>query len=342
MDYDPMAMDEIESKGPVIKISQADTVRVKFELSNADISFANSLRRVMLAEIPTIAIDLVEIEDNSSVLADEFIAHRLGLIPLNAEGIEELQYSRDCDCEEYCDHCSVKLTLHARCTGDENMQVVARDLVPSGDRINRVLGTPIINESSDGLGPLIMKLRPGQEIKLQCIAKKGIAKEHAKWAAPSAIGFEYDPHNKLHHLDMWYETDAKLEWPPSEYADWEEPPQEGERFDFNAVPDRFYFNVETAGNIPPDAIVTEGIKVIQQKLASMIHDLGETEGGENGDYNGPRSPEYNGGGDGWQDQGFTTPYGNGGNQSAWGGGAGGTTPYGTTPYGGAGAGNGGW
>lgn len=330
-------MDEPEALGPVVKISQADSTRVKFELSNSELSFANSLRRVMLAEIPTIAIDLVQIEANSSVLADEFIAHRLGLIPLSAEGIEALNYSRDCDCEEYCERCSVKLSLHAKCTGDETMSVSARDLLPVGERINQVLGTPVINDP-DGMGALIMKLRKGQEIKLTVIAKKGIAKEHAKWAPSAAIGFEYDPHNKLHHLDLWYEADAKKEWPPSEYADWEEPPQEGEPFDYDAVPNRFYLNVETAGPLPPDAIVTQGIKVLQMKLAALVHSLSDE--GDGGDYNGPRSPEYGGGGEGWgQDQGFTTPYGNGGNQSSWGG-AGGTTPYGQTPYG-AGAG-GGW
>lgn len=130
--------------------------------------------------------------------------------------------------------------------------------------------------------------------------------------------------------------------PPSEYADWEEPPQEGEPFDYDAVPNRFYFNVETAGALPPDAIITEGIKVLQIKLAQMVKDLSEGDGDGNGAYDGPRSPEFGGGGgDGWgggQDPGFTTPYGNGGNQSAWGGAGagGGTTPYGTTPYGGAG------
>ena len=186
-------------------------MRVKFELSNADLAFANSLRRVMLGEIPTLAIDLVEIEDNSTVLADEFIAHRLGLIPISAAGVENLLYSRDCDCDEYCENCSVELHLHAKCTGDSVMPVCARDLVPSTDRINQSLGTPIITDEA-GMGSLILKLRPGQEIKLKCIAKKGIAKEHAKWAPSSAIGFEYDPHNKLHHLDMWYEKDAKAEW----------------------------------------------------------------------------------------------------------------------------------
>lgn len=223
------------------------------------------------------------------------------------------------------------------------MSVMGRDLVPSSDRINQALGTPVISDS-EGLGPLILKLRPGQEIKLRCIAKKGIAKEHAKWAPSAAIGFEYDPHNKLHHMDMWFESDAKSEWPPSEYADWEEPPQEGEPFDYDAVPNRFYFNVETAGNLAPDVIVTEGIKVLQTKLASLIKDLtnDDSADGAGGEYNGPRSPEFGGGGgDAWQDQGYTTPYGNGGNQSSWGG-AGGTTPYGTTPYGAGASGGGGW
>ena len=50
------------------------------------------------------------------------------------------------------------------------------------------------------------------------LAKKGIAKEHAKWAPTAAIGFEYDPHNKLKHLDYWYEEDPIKEWPLSENA----------------------------------------------------------------------------------------------------------------------------
>ena len=81
-------------------------------------------------------------------------------------------------------------------------------------------------------------------------------------------------------------------------------------------------------------IIQQGIKVLQQKLAGLIQALGEGDSGAgmNGDFGGPRSPEYQGG-DAWQDQGYTTPYGNGGAQSSWGN-VGGATPYGTaTPYG---------
>lgn len=190
---------------------QAEDTHVEFELNNTDLAFANSIRRVIQGEVPTLAIDLVEIEANTSVLADEFIAHRLGLLALVSKDVDALLYSRDCECEQYCDRCSVKLTLHAKCTVDEIMKVYACDLMIDSARPNDEIGKPVITDP-ERLGPLICKLRKDQELKLACIAKKGIAKEHAKWMPTSAVGFEYDPHNKLHHLDLWYEEDPQKEW----------------------------------------------------------------------------------------------------------------------------------
>lgn len=84
---------------------------------------------------------------------------------------------------------------------------------------------------------------------------QGIAKEHAKWSPCSAVSFEYDPHNKLRHTSYWYESDARSEWPISANGREEEVPQEDQPFDYNAKPEKFYFEVETTGSLAPKEVV---------------------------------------------------------------------------------------
>ncbi|EGW35725.1 uncharacterized protein SPAPADRAFT_58923 [Spathaspora passalidarum NRRL Y-27907] len=261
---------DIDTSGPSVTIREAERDHVNFILKNVSLASANSIRRTMLAEVPTLAIDLVEIDVNTSVLADEFIAHRLGLIPLVSEGIENLTYSRDCTCDNYCSKCSVRLELTAKCDSDSTMSVYASDLAKfhNGSR----LGDPVIRDAQ-GRGSLICKLRKHQELRIVCIAKKGIAKEHAKWSPCAAVGFEYDPWNKLKHTDYWYEIDADKEWPKSENCEWEEMPDPEAPFDYTAKPTNFYFDVETVGNLPPNEVVVRSIETLQRKLADIAIEL---------------------------------------------------------------------
>ncbi len=89
------------NRTPGIKILELKEDVIQFELYNTDISMANSLRRIMIAEVPTLCIETVEFSDNSSVLLDEFIAHRLGLIPIRSArpgGMAQWNYSQNCVC----------------------------------------------------------------------------------------------------------------------------------------------------------------------------------------------------------------------------------------------------
>ncbi|KAB2636009.1 DNA-directed RNA polymerases II, IV and V subunit 3-like [Pyrus ussuriensis x Pyrus communis] len=133
---------------PRVKIRDMRDDYLKFELRDTDASVANALRRVMIAEVPTVAIDLVEIEINSSVLNDEFIAHRFGLIPLTSDRAMSMRFSRDCDAcdgDGQCEFCSVEFHLHAKCHSDQTLDVTSKDLLFSaqchhlyGIFINRV------------------------------------------------------------------------------------------------------------------------------------------------------------------------------------------------------------
>jgi DNA-directed RNA polymerase II subunit RPB3 len=120
---------------------------------------------------------------------------------------------------------------------------------------------------------------------------QGIAKEHAKWSPCSAVSFEYDPHNRLRHTTYWYETDIKKEWPLSANAAEEEAPLDDEPFDYNAKPQKFYFEVETDGSLGPQEVVMkvttllpfffihlceimtntqQGLTELQTKLANLV------------------------------------------------------------------------
>lgn len=84
------------------------------------------------------------------MIPDEFLSHRLGLIPLDSTNIDDkLIYTRDCVCDQYCERCSVTLSLNARCTGETNVTVYARDLaVADGAQ----LGMPVITGKMLGFG----------------------------------------------------------------------------------------------------------------------------------------------------------------------------------------------
>ena len=97
---------------PVLEIIELKDDCVKFRLSKTDVSMANALRRVMIAETPTLTIDKVEIQVNSSPLHDSFLAQRLGLIPLEAEmSMDEYNERDECMCSNGCDKCTVEFTL---------------------------------------------------------------------------------------------------------------------------------------------------------------------------------------------------------------------------------------
>ena len=74
-----------------IKILKKTNKKMEFILNNADAAFANALRRIMIGEIPTMAVEYVDIEENTSGLFDEVISHRLGLIPLSFPILSNLE-----------------------------------------------------------------------------------------------------------------------------------------------------------------------------------------------------------------------------------------------------------
>jgi len=167
---------------PKIEILELRDDYIKFVLSKVDSSVANALRRIMIAEVPTLAIDMVEIHQNTTVLHDEFIAHRLGLIPLTSEKVAEYKYTRECECEETCEKCSVQFKLDVKNNKDGTMHVSTLDLQSSADEVvpvdQKVIEERQKNqmqeEKRELTAPhpiLLVKLGKNQELRLTAIAK---------------------------------------------------------------------------------------------------------------------------------------------------------------------------
>ena len=65
-----------------VNITENTPMSVSFKLSGVSFNFANALRRIIMSSINCFAIDSVTFYENSSAMFDEYIAHRIGLIPL--------------------------------------------------------------------------------------------------------------------------------------------------------------------------------------------------------------------------------------------------------------------
>lgn len=199
---------EEEKISPEIEILKINGNEITFVLSKCPLYLANALRRVMIAEVPTMAFDFVEIQENSSVLHDEFLAHRLGLIPLVSDKANDFNYCRECDCEGICPKCAVKFKLD--CTNNDPNEPIKvtslhiqneTDCDAFGDRERCLSVMPVDSREyhaetsgEESYDPIVLvKLGPGQRLKFTALAKKGISKEHAKFQPVSAVGFQPDP-----------------------------------------------------------------------------------------------------------------------------------------------------
>ncbi|KAI5314694.1 PREDICTED: DNA-directed RNA [Prunus dulcis] len=286
---------------PRVKIREMRDDYMKFELRDTDASVANALRRVMIAEVPTVAIDLVEIEINSSVLNDEFIAHRLGLIPLTSDRAMSMRFSRDCDAcdgDGQCEFCSVEFHLRAKCHSDQTLDVTSKDLLSSDHTVVPVdFSDSAGMESSEQKGIIIVKLRRGQELRLRAIARKGIGKDHAKWSPAATVTFMYEPDIRINEelMDMltldekkaWVESsptkvfdfDPKTEKvvvvDPEAYTYDDEVIKKAEAMgkpglvDIIAKEDSFIFTVESTGAVKASQLLLNAIEILKQKLDAV-------------------------------------------------------------------------
>ncbi len=164
-----------------IKILTREPETLRFVLSDASTAFANALRRIMISEVPIMAIDDVMILENNSVMYDEILAHRLGLVPVTTDQSYNLPEECTCKSELGCEKCRASLSLEIEAS-EASEVVYSSQLKPEN---------PDVRPVSDKIP--IVKLTQGQRIKLEAYARLGRGRVHAKWQPVSAATYSYDP-----------------------------------------------------------------------------------------------------------------------------------------------------
>ncbi len=199
---------EMLKKQLEIKIISKNDEEIVFDLIGVDASIANALRRILLAEVPTVAIEKVWISSNSGIVQDEVLAHRVGLIPLKVDP-KKLEYvAKGPDGEdEETDADTLVLHLNVYCPINDKEGVPASvnsgiNVGPTGEVLSKHLQwLPIGCQSEtfpEGIEPvhpdiLITKLRPGQSIEFEAHCRKGIGKDHAKFSPVATASYRLLP-----------------------------------------------------------------------------------------------------------------------------------------------------
>lgn len=265
----------------MMKISVDEHKPKKAVLSIEDVNLylINSIRRIMLSELPKLAIEDVVIYDNTTTLFDEIISHRLGLIPLPTDP-DLLNFRDECDCDgKGCPSCTVRYTLSKEGEGT----VYSGDLQPS--------------ESSWRIGEdliPIVELFNDQRLILEVESVLGRAKDHAKWQVVTAPGYHLYPHISFDSKDkkdveafvdelpeglITIKKDNTLELSDVSQLPLFESYVDKEKADFISIkrdPHHIQFHFETDGSYTAKKALLKSIDFFQEKLnafSDMIKDL---------------------------------------------------------------------
>ncbi len=247
-----------------VKLLNKSKESIQFLLKGVSPAVANTLRRSMIDDVPTMAIEFVDFKKNSSILYDETVSHRLGLIPLKTD-LKSYNVPSECKCNgEGCARCQVTLSLSSKGPG-----VVTSSEIKSKDpKVSPVLGDiPIV------------KLLKGQELQFEAVAVLGYGKEHSKWS-PGHVYYCNEPVIKVNNKSSKLEQ-FKDKYPPQVFdksgkisADLISNPHlvdacEGICDDIVSVSyneDSFIFNVESWGQLKPIDIFKAALDSFDRKL----------------------------------------------------------------------------
>ncbi|MEW5936554.1 MAG: DNA-directed RNA polymerase subunit D [Candidatus Thermoplasmatota archaeon] len=278
-----MKIEDVETDGQALRLV----------ISGVDVSFVNSIRRALIADVPKMAIEHVEIhmgsisdEDGKSYestnpLFDEILAHRLGLVPLPTD-LSLYKFRSECDCGgEGCPTCTIMYSLNKKgpCT------VYSGDMEPLGD----AKLAPV-----DKLIPLT-NLTKDEAILIYATAELGRGREHAKWQGVQGASYQHYPNVKISHSKCDNDGHCIDHCPKGVFARDKDGKVHVARMEecilcnaciescardaisVKGEDNKFIFRFETDGSLSPAAALLYALKYLEEEAERLRESVGEME-----------------------------------------------------------------
>uniref|UniRef100_A0A2R5LKD1 DNA-directed RNA polymerases I and III subunit RPAC1 n=1 Tax=Ornithodoros turicata TaxID=34597 RepID=A0A2R5LKD1_9ACAR len=296
-----------------VGIVYLDDERMEFDMIGLNPAIANAIRRILLSEVPTMAPDKVYMYNNTSIIQDEVLAHRIGLVPFKIDPrmFEYRDKGTEGSPEDTVEfELKIKCTKNPHapkdaCTPDELYRdhiVYTKHLkwIPLGSQAEIFASCPPKPVHDD---IILAKLRPGHEIDLKLHCMKGLGRDHAKFSPVATASYRLLPQITLLR-EVEGEQAERLKGSFSEGVIDIEETGDGRKVakvanarvdtcsrnvfrfedlkdavELTRVKDHFIFSVESTGALPPNVLVTEAIKVLMGKCQLFLGEIEQVESG---------------------------------------------------------------
>jgi len=252
-----------------VEFVERDDREARFLVRGITPAFANGIRRAMVADVPTFSIDTVRVIENSSVMFDEQIGLRLGLVPLTTPPVGEFEIGD-----------AVTLSL----------DVQGPDTAYSGDIVS---SDPMVQAADENVP--IIDLQGDQRLEVEAEAVLDTGTEHAKHQGGVAVGYRHlqrvqvtgdksefeddDPHvvrgvieeqEPDHAEPVDGEAPAAGDLVPTETFDNDLAKRyPGKEVEVHDVTDAFVFHVETDGSFDVEDLVVRAVGTIEDRATEL-------------------------------------------------------------------------
>ncbi|MCX8184319.1 MAG: DNA-directed RNA polymerase subunit D [Sulfolobales archaeon] len=263
-----------------IQILERSDSEITLILKGVPLEYANAIRRAVLEEVPTMAIDYVVFYDNTSALSDEIISHRLSVLPLKSDtAIEHYREPEECRSSPSPSGCYTSLYLEAETAQQEELVVYSGDLKPQEDPEI----VPVYRDIP------IMKLGPQQRVVLEAWARLGRGREHIKWSPATVSVLTYIPTITI-SLDKCNMCKLCVENCPTKAIDIRNSEIQvneskcilcrqcvkvcgAEAIELGWREDEYKLHVESSGALRPERVVLEAMIQVKKKLMNFYEEF---------------------------------------------------------------------